>query len=152
MADSDGCLGTPEEQELVENPRIDAPEIQCTKTAFDLSDLQAFADGRPWDCFGPGYERAMPHTRTPRIQNGKMMLLGPITDFDTQGGPWGRGYMKSTFDVQPDTWFFDGHFKNDPCMPGTLMFEGCLQMMAVYLGALGYTCLLYTSPSPRDRG
>ncbi len=139
LANSDGCLWTPEEQELADSPRIDPPEVQCTKTAFDLSDLQAFADGRPWDCFGPGYERSMPHTRTPRIQNGKMMLLGPITDFDTQGGPWGRGYMKSTVDVQPDTWFFDGHFKNDPCMPGTLMFEGCLQMMAVYLGALGYT-------------
>ena len=32
-----------------------------------------------------------------------------------------------------------GHFKNDPCMPGTLMFEGCLQAMAFYLAALGYT-------------
>ena len=41
--------------------------------------------------------------------------------------------------VTPDDWFFDGHFKNDPCMPGTLMFEGCLQAMAFYLAALGYT-------------
>jgi 3-hydroxymyristoyl/3-hydroxydecanoyl-(acyl carrier protein) dehydratase/1-acyl-sn-glycerol-3-phosphate acyltransferase len=139
LADSDGCLWTPEEQELTENPRLDAPAVECTKTAFDAADLQAFADGRPWDCFGPGYDRAKTHTRSPRIANGPMMLLGPITDFDTQGGPWGRGYMKSTVAVQPDSWFFDGHFKNDPCMPGTLMFDGCLQAMAVYMTALGFT-------------
>ena len=41
--------------------------------------------------------------------------------------------------IHPDDWFFAGHFKNDPCMPGTLMFEGCLQTMAFYLAALGYT-------------
>jgi len=139
LADSDGCLWTPEDQELAPNPRLDAPAVDCTKSAFSAADLQAFADGRPWDCFGPGYDRAKTHTRSPRIANGDMMLLGPITEFDTQGGPWGRGYLKSTVQVQPDTWFFDGHFKNDPCMPGTLMFEGCLQAMSVYMGALGYT-------------
>ena len=40
-------------------------------------------------------------------------------------------------DIDPQQWFFDGHFKNDPCMPGTLMFEGCLQALAVYLAAQG---------------
>jgi len=139
LADSDGCLWTPEEQELAAEPRLDPPAVQCSKDELSAADLQAFADGRPWDCFGPGYERTQTHTRTPRIQNGPMLLLGPVTNLDTQGGPWGRGYMKSTVAVQPDTWFFDGHFKNDPCMPGTLMFEGCLQAMAVYMTALGFT-------------
>ena len=139
LADSDGCLWTPEGQELAADPRLDPPAVQCTKTEFSAGDLQAFADGRPWECFGPGYERTKTHTRTPAIQNGRMQLLGPITGFDPRGGPWGRGYLKSTFAVQPDTWFFDGHFKNDPCMPGTLMFEGCLQAMAVYMTALGFT-------------
>ena len=41
--------------------------------------------------------------------------------------------------IRPDDWFFDGHFKNDSCMPGTLMFEGCLQTMALYLASLGYS-------------
>jgi 3-hydroxymyristoyl/3-hydroxydecanoyl-(acyl carrier protein) dehydratase len=139
LADSDGCLWTPEEQELAPSPRLDGPAVVCNKSEFSATDIQAFADGRPWDCFGPGFERTMPHTRTPRIQDGRMTFLGPITDFSTTGGPWGRGTMKSTVDIDPKTWFFDGHFKNDPCMPGTLMFEGCLQLMAFYLSALGYT-------------
>ena len=58
---------------------------------------------------------------------------------DPIGGPWKRGYLKTTVTISPDDWYFEGHFKNDPCMPGTLMFEGCLQAMAFYLSAMGYT-------------
>ena len=139
LADSDGCLWTPEDQDLAPNPRIDPPAIACSHSDFSAEQIQAFADGRPYECFGVGFERTLPHTRTPRIQDGRMTFLGPITEFSTTGGPWGRGYMKSTIDIDPKTWFFDGHFKNDPCMPGTLMFEGCLQLMAFYLSAMGYT-------------
>ena len=68
-----------------------------------------------------------------------MLLHDEITRFDPRGGPWGRGYLRSVQRLSPDDWFYGGHFKNDPCMPGTLMFEGCLQMMAFYLAAMGYT-------------
>jgi 3-hydroxymyristoyl/3-hydroxydecanoyl-(acyl carrier protein) dehydratase/1-acyl-sn-glycerol-3-phosphate acyltransferase len=68
-----------------------------------------------------------------------MMLLGEITDLDVGGGPWGRGYLRARSPITPDDWFFAGHFKDDPCMPGTLMFDGCLQAMAFYLAALGFT-------------
>ena len=36
--------------------------------------------------------------------------------------------------------FFQGHFPERPVMPGVLIVE-----------AMAQTCLLYTSPSPRDR-
>ena len=68
-----------------------------------------------------------------------MLFLDEVTDFDPRGGPWGRGYLRARSELAPDDWFFDGHFKNDPCMPGTLMFEGCLQAMAFYIAGLGYT-------------
>jgi 3-oxoacyl-(acyl-carrier-protein) synthase/3-hydroxymyristoyl/3-hydroxydecanoyl-(acyl carrier protein) dehydratase len=139
LADSDGCLWSPEEQEIVESPRLDAPHRLTDKRDFSCEDVRAFADGRPWQCFGEGFDLCKPHTRTPRIQNGPMLLLGDITGLDAKGGPWGRGYAKSTLQITPETWFFDGHFKNDPCMPGTLMFEGCLQLMAFYMAGLGYT-------------
>ena len=42
------------------------------------------------------------------------------------------GYLRARTPVTPDDWYFDGHFKNDPCMPGTLMFEGCFQALSVY--------------------
>jgi 3-hydroxymyristoyl/3-hydroxydecanoyl-(acyl carrier protein) dehydratase len=139
LADSDGCLWTPQDQELTANPRLDEPYQLTTKSEFTTAEVRAFADGRPWQCFGEGFELCKPHTRTPRIQNGPMLLLGDVTDLDAKGGPWGRGYAKSTLNIDPDLWFFDGHFKNDPCMPGTLMFEGCLQLMGFYMSALGFT-------------
>ncbi len=99
--------------------------------------MRAFAEGRPADCFGPAWTLAEAHVRSPRIDAGRLLLLDEVTDLDPAGGPWGRGYLRAETAVTPDDWFFAGHFKNDPCMPGTLMFEGGLQAMAFYLAALG---------------
>ncbi|MEZ4459123.1 MAG: polyketide synthase dehydratase domain-containing protein [bacterium] len=139
LANSEGCLWKPETQEIVQDARVDAPFVECTKSTFTKAEVRAFADGRPWECFGPGYEWTQTHTRTPKIQGGRMVFLEDIDAFEPNGGPWKRGYLKSTVNIDPDHWFFNGHFKNDPCMPGTLMFEGCLQAMAFYITGLGYT-------------
>ncbi|MFT4976256.1 MAG: 3-oxoacyl-(acyl-carrier-protein) synthase/3-hydroxymyristoyl, partial [Myxococcota bacterium] len=139
LAESAGILWTPESQEIREDARMDAPDQLTSRRSFSFEQVQAFAAGRPWDCFGEGFELAQTHTLTPRIQEGKMLFLRDIAAFEPAGGPWGRGYMRAEVDISPDDWFFEGHFKNDPCMPGTLMFEGCLQAMAFYLAGLGYT-------------
>ncbi|MBD8525375.1 type I polyketide synthase [Pseudomarimonas arenosa] len=139
LAESAGCLWSPADQKIVESPQLDPPAVACTRSRFDRNQLEAFAQGDAYGCFGPGFELAQTHTRSPNIQSGPMLLQDRITDLDCQGGPWGRGYLRAELDVRPDHWFFDGHFKNDPCMPGTLMFEGCLQMLAFYLAAGGHT-------------
>ena len=139
LADSDGILWTPEEQELVAMPVLDSPTYDFSKTIFTAEQVRAFSESRPWECFGDGVMRTKTHTRTPTIQSGKMLFLRSEVLVDPTGGPWGRGYLKTTVDISPEDWFFEGHFKNDPCMPGTLMFEGCLQAMAFYLAAMGYT-------------
>ncbi|GMA87787.1 hypothetical protein GCM10025868_30370 [Angustibacter aerolatus] len=101
--------------------------------------VRAFAEGDAATCYGPGWERAAEHVRTPRIDDGSMLLLGRVTDLDPAGGPWGRGYVRAETAVSPDDWFFAGHFTDDPCMAGTLMLQGCLQAMAFYLTATGAT-------------
>ena len=179
LDDSAGILWTPEEQEIVADARVDAPAVPVKRT-YDRADLDAFANGRPWECFGAAFERTKTHTRTPsigrflgkppptgqspagppsdprtlrvrdeqssskslrdlQIQKDRMLFLDEVTELDPEGGPWKRGYLKGVSHIQPDTWYFDGHFKNDPCMPGTLMLEGCVQAMAFYLSAMGYT-------------
>jgi acyl transferase domain-containing protein/3-hydroxymyristoyl/3-hydroxydecanoyl-(acyl carrier protein) dehydratase/1-acyl-sn-glycerol-3-phosphate acyltransferase len=140
---SEGCLWCPEEQDIVEDPRLDPPRLLSEHRSFSAEQVRAFAAGRPWACFGPGgrspWDRARCHTRTPSVAEGDMLLFDRVARFEPEGGPWGRGYLEATLDIRPDHWFFDGHFLNDPCMPGTLMFEGCFQAMAFYLAALGYT-------------
>ena len=110
-----------------------------TRRRFDSAAVHAFADGRPADCFGPEWERTRAHVRSPRIAADRLLLFDEVTDFDPAGGPWQRGYLRAQRPIAPDDWFFAGHFLGDPCMPGTLMLEGCLQAMAFYLAALGHT-------------
>lgn len=139
LADSAGILWKPEQQEILADARVDPPAVATTTQTYDKAAIEAFADGRPWDCFSDSaFERTKTHTRTPRIQRDPMLFLEDIT-VDPTGGPWGRGYLKAETPIAPDDWFFTGHFKNDPCMPGTLMLEGCVQAMAFYLSAMGYT-------------
>ncbi|MGE4069931.1 MAG: beta-ketoacyl synthase N-terminal-like domain-containing protein [Lysobacterales bacterium] len=139
LAASAGCLWSPEQQAIVDPPQLDAVAVACTWTTLDRAQLEAFAAGQTHACFGPGFELARTHTRSPAIQGGRMLLLDRVSELAIGGGPWGRGYLRAELDIHPQQWFFDGHFKNDPCMPGTLMFEACLQAMALYLAACGYT-------------
>ncbi len=139
LLDSAGILWRPETQEIVATPKLDAAPVAIDQRTFSAAEVRSFAESRPWDCFRhAAFDRTKTHNRTPHVQTGRMLFLSGV-DFDPQGGPWGRGYLRSEVEVHPDDWFFAGHFKNDPCMPGTLMFDGCLQAMAFYLSALGVT-------------
>ncbi len=139
LADSAGCLWSADQQVPLANPRLDPPLVDCTHSALSRTQLQQLAAGDAAACFGPGFELARTHTRTPGIQGGQLLLLDRVVALALRGGPWQRGYLRAELDIDPSQWFFDGHFKNDPCMPGTLMFEACLQAMAIYLASCGYT-------------
>lgn len=139
LADSAGCLWSPEQQEITPTPRLDPPVVDLAPDALTREQLQAYADGDAYGCFGAGFEFARTHTRSPGIHGGRMLLLDRVAQLAINGGPWQRGYLRAELDIEPSQWFFDGHFKNDPCMPGTLMFEACLHAMAIYIGACGYT-------------
>ncbi|MFT6393077.1 MAG: 3-hydroxymyristoyl/3-hydroxydecanoyl-(acyl carrier protein) dehydratase, partial [Ilumatobacter sp.] len=141
LADALGALWTPEsaQAELDPDARVDAPAVICEKTSFSADEVRAFSEGRIVDCFGPGFEWTETHTRTPKIQAGNQLFIDEVTDFNPTGGPWGRGFMRCESAISSDAWFFDGHFKNDPCMPGNFMVESCIEAMSLYLAALGYT-------------
>ncbi|MGQ0802203.1 MAG: beta-ketoacyl synthase N-terminal-like domain-containing protein [Pseudomarimonas sp.] len=139
LAESAGCLWTPETQAIVANPRLDPPRVERVPTAINREALHLLARGDAFGALGAGFEFTQTHTRTPTLQPGAMLLLDRVTDLKADGGPWGRGHLRAELDIDSTQWFFAGHFKNDPCMPGTLMFEACLQAMAVYLIAHGHS-------------
>jgi acyl transferase domain-containing protein/3-hydroxymyristoyl/3-hydroxydecanoyl-(acyl carrier protein) dehydratase len=126
-------------QEHPGDAQIAPPRQLPAARRFGPDAVRAYASGRPADCFGDGWRAAWAHVRTPRISDGRLLLLSEVTAVDPAGGPWQRGYLRAETAVNAGDWFFSGHFKNDPCMPGTLMFEGGLQAMAFYLAALGFT-------------
>ncbi|MBP2323425.1 PfaB family protein [Kibdelosporangium banguiense] len=117
---------------------VDPPAVVCSVRRFGPDAVRAFVDGQPADCFGPGWERTRCHIRSPRISDGRM-LLNEVTEFDPAGGPWRRGYLRAETPVSQGDWLFEAQFTDDPFMPGSLMFDGCLQALAFYLAAMGYT-------------
>lgn len=141
LARSGGVLWAPEQVDARAMAALPSstPPRATRKRALSFEELSAFSRGDAFACFGDGFELAQTHVRTPRIAAGPLLLLDRVAELDLQGGPWGRGYLKAELDLSPDRWFFAGHFKDDPCMPGTIMFEGCLQTLAVLLGAAGPT-------------
>jgi len=110
------------------------PKLTADARRFDRDRVEAFARGRLADCFGPGFEVVGAHVRTPRATGPEFLLFDEVDAFDVASG-----YARATLSISPDSWFFEGHFAADPCMPGTLMLDGCFQLMAFSLTAAGCT-------------
>jgi len=139
LADSGGILWDPNSEKPESEGRLDKPAYGATARSFNVDQVRAFTEGRLSDCFGSEFALSDTHTATPRIPEGRLNFLEQVTVFDPTGGPWKRGYLRAETLLTPDEWFFDGHFKADPCMPGTLMLEGCYQALSFYIAAMGYT-------------
>ena len=139
LANTGGVLWDPADSAPPPDAPHDPPAVHCTHSAFTSEAIGAFAEGRPDACFGPGWEATRADVRSPRINSGRLRLLDEVAAFDPAGGPGKRGYLRARTAVGPDDWFFTGHFHNDPCMPGTLMSDGCFQAVAFHLAACGFT-------------
>ena len=66
-----------------------------------------------------------------------MLMFDRITQISAQGGTHDKGIIVAELDVNPDLWFFDCHFQNDPVMPGFLGLDAMWQMVGFYLGWMG---------------
>ncbi len=139
LAGSGGVLWSAEEDEPDPDARLDPGPCVSTKRAFTRDEVASWVAGDAWRCFGDGFELAASHTRTPNTPDGPLRLIDHVPEFDPTGGPWGRGYLRAEAHVPVDAWFYDGHFKNDPCMPGTLMADAATQAMSFAMAALGFT-------------
>jgi 3-hydroxymyristoyl/3-hydroxydecanoyl-(acyl carrier protein) dehydratase len=138
LATSAGILWKAETGEHQRDAQVAAPRLPAPRQ-YSKEQVIALSEGRVYDCFGPGFEITQAQVRPPRLQGGRMRLFDEVLELDPAGGPWKRGYLKARAEVTPDHWTMQGHFKNDPCMPGTLMCEAGLQCMSFYLTALGFT-------------
>lgn len=114
------------------------PPLRCAKNAFDAKAVAAMQRGDFADCFGPEYRSAA----RLRLPSPAAKMLDRIISVEPAAGPFGIGVIVGERDIDPSHWVFKAHFKNDPVMPGTLLIEGCEQVMNFYLAYLG----LYSQP------
>jgi 3-hydroxymyristoyl/3-hydroxydecanoyl-(acyl carrier protein) dehydratase len=106
-----------------EGATVDRLAAATTRRNFSTVEVQAWLDGDLVTCFGDAFTLADTHSRTPASPADHRNFLGAVTELDFAGGPAGRGYLRVKTSVAGGEWFFDGHFKGDPCMPGTLMAD-----------------------------
>ena len=134
-----GVLWDPTQHAPCAGARRDVPPCVTQKRSFSRADVEAWIAGRAFSCFGAGFEMAGAHVRTPTIPGGQLRLIDEIISFEPDGGPWARGYLCAKTSVPQNAWFFDAHFKDDPCMPGMLMTEAAVQALSFAIAAYGFT-------------
>ena len=66
-----------------------------------------------------------------------MLMFDRIVNVSDTGGANGKGVIEAEFDINPDLWFFQCHFKGDPVMPGCLGLDALWQLLGFYLGWTG---------------
>ena len=76
-------------------------------------------------------QRAMtrPYPQQRPYPDTKLRMIDDIALFVADGGPQKLGYIRGTKQVDPDEWFFQAHFYQDPVCPGSLGLESFQQLL-----------------------
>jgi acyl transferase domain-containing protein/3-hydroxymyristoyl/3-hydroxydecanoyl-(acyl carrier protein) dehydratase len=64
----------------------------------------------------------------------QMRMVALVDGLSLEGGPAGLGSVAGSIGVDPQAWFFQAHFFQDPVWPGSLGLEAFLQLLKVYAG------------------
>jgi PfaB family protein len=113
-----------------------SPLLHCDKTRFERDDLLHVTRGNIAACLGPAYHQSGANPSL-RFAAEAIMMLDRIVSIDIGGGPWGAGEVVAEKDLAPDHWYFPCHFQDDHVLAGTLITEGCVQLLQFYMLYLG---------------
>lgn len=94
-------------------------------SSFEREELLKCGHG---EMFGPG---------NARLPIGNMLMMDRITHISAEGGEHGKGEIIAELDINPDLWFFECHFPEDPVMPGCLGLDAMWQIVGFFLGWKG---------------
>ena len=68
-----------------------------------------------------------------KLPSGQMLMFDEINNIDDHSGEYNKGSIEATLNINPDLWFFNCHFKDDPVMPGCLGLDAMWQLLGFYL-------------------
>ena len=95
------------------------------KKSYDYEELIECGKG---NLFGPG---------NAKLPLPPMLMFNRITEVSEGGGAHDKGKIVAELDINPELWFFDCHFQDDPVMPGCLGLDALWQLLGFYLGWTG---------------
>jgi acyl transferase domain-containing protein/3-hydroxymyristoyl/3-hydroxydecanoyl-(acyl carrier protein) dehydratase len=105
--------------------------------ALGSSELEALRRGDFRSALGAPFDRHL--FDNPLLPaRGLLELLHRVTSLDTTGGSFGLGFIRAETEIHPDDWFLVCHFVDDRVMPGTLMYQSCLDALRILMVAMGW--------------
>ncbi len=111
------------------------PLLHCPNTSFNYGDIHKLLNADIAGCFGPSHAG----TSQPSLcfASEKFLMIEQISKVECTGGAWGLGLIEGHKQLEPDHWYFPCHFQGDEVMAGSLMAEGCGQLLQFYMLHLG---------------
>ncbi|MGI5453400.1 beta-ketoacyl synthase N-terminal-like domain-containing protein [Streptomyces sp. CA-249302] len=113
------------------------PLAVTDRTALTAADLDALAEGRVADVFGPGHRQPPGCNTSLRLPARPLLMADEVTLLDRKGGSHGLGRIEAVKELVPDEWYFTSHFPDDPVLAGSLVAEGAVQLLELYALSLG---------------
>ncbi|MFC8516861.1 beta-ketoacyl synthase N-terminal-like domain-containing protein [Streptomyces sp. NPDC057257] len=107
------------------------------RTSLSATDLDALAEGRIADVFGPGHRQPPGCNTSLRLPTRPLLMADEVTLLDRKGGSHGLGRIEAVKELAPDAWYFTSHFPDDPVLAGSLVAEGAVQLLELYALSLG---------------
>ncbi|MGR5001073.1 beta-ketoacyl synthase N-terminal-like domain-containing protein [Vibrio celticus] len=143
LADGKGVIHTEDEikaRKLATKQRFD-PMLHCPKTQFNHQELRHLLTANIAECFGPTHQSDS-HQPSLCFSSEKFMMIEKVSRVEPQGGTWGLGLIEGHKQLEPEHWYFPCHFKDDSVMAGSLMAEGCGQLLQFFMMHLGMHTLV----------
>lgn len=90
------------------------------------------------DLLGHAYGSLLedPPAEFPQVPGPPFLMVDRVTEIVRNGS---KGFLVAEKDVQPDEWFFQIHFRNDPVQPGCLGVDAIWQLLGLYCSLNGAT-------------
>jgi len=97
-----------------------------SQSSYSKEELIACSEGQLFTNKGDG-----------RLPADQMLMFDEILHINNSDGEFGNGSITAQLNINPDLWFFQCHFNEDPVMPGCLGVDAMWQLIGFYLGWLG---------------
>ncbi|GIU13617.1 beta-ketoacyl synthase N-terminal-like domain-containing protein [Shewanella sp. MBTL60-007] len=111
------------------------PLLDCPKTSFNYGEIHKLLSADIEGCFGPSH--AGPAQPSLCFASEKFLMIEQVSKVERNGGAWGLGLIEGHKQLEPNHWYFPCHFKGDQVMAGSLMAEGCGQLLQFFMLHLG---------------
>merc|ERR1711871_1727238 len=103
-----------------------------TKTSYNQEDMIGLVNRQWGKVVGPT-AKELDYKLVAR----KMLMIDRVTHIMPSGGAYGLGLIIGEKILERDHWYFPCHFKGDQVMAGSLVSDGCSQMLKLYMVWLG---------------